>query len=109
MSRYIDADKLKNHALTYVHTSPHFHYGDWDNMSISGKEIDEIIDTCPTTDLDEVRHGEWNDIGEAFCECSVCETMFEALPTKFGFKVNNKFCRYCGAKMDGERRENDET
>lgn len=54
MSRYIDADKLKDHTTHYVRTQPHFHYGDWDNMCISGKEIDEIVDTCPTADVVEV-------------------------------------------------------
>ena len=51
MARYIDALVLKAHALRYVRTHPHFHYGDWDNMCINGREIDEIIDTCPTEDV----------------------------------------------------------
>lgn len=45
MSRYIDADKLKNH------------YAWWDDEN---KEIfDSIIDAQPTADVKEVVRGEW--------------------------------------------------
>lgn len=77
MSRYIDADKLKEHASHYVRTQPHFHYGDWDNMCISGKEVDEIIDTCPTADVVEVvrcrdcKHRNTEECA-MWIECSCC-------------------------------------
>ena len=51
MSKYINDITLKAHALRYVRTEPHFHYGDWYNMCISGTEIDDIIDTCPVEDV----------------------------------------------------------
>ena len=57
---YVDIDVLKKHALNYVRTQPHFHYGDWEHMCISGKEIDEIIDTCPTIEYSYER-GEDNE------------------------------------------------
>ena len=97
MSRYIKPIELKAHALRYVRTQPHFHYGDWDNMCISGKELDEIIDTCPTADVEEVRHGKWKR-GD--------------MPTYGGYKCsecgentlhyNAKYCPECGADMRGK-------
>lgn len=50
----ISRSALKSHALEYVHTQPHFHWGDYQYMCISGKEIDEIIDTAPAVDAVEV-------------------------------------------------------
>lgn len=45
--------------------------------------------------------GEWIDSLKGYCQCSNCRTSFETLPTTFLFKLNNKFCRNCGAKMKG--------
>ena len=77
MSRYIDADKLKKHASHYVRTQPHFHYGDWDNMCISGKEVDEIIDTCSTADVVEVVRCKdckrrYSDMCAMWIDCDCC-------------------------------------
>lgn len=58
-----------------------------------------------SADVVEVRHGEWKTPttinGRAFNvpHCSVCE----GIPC--GVDENTKFCPNCGAKMDGERRE----
>ena len=67
--------------------------------------VKRVLMQAPAADVVEVRHGKWIDIGEHYCECPLCTTMFEALPTRHFFKANNIFCRHCGAKMDGERRE----
>ena len=45
--------------------------------------------------------GEWIDSLKGYCQCSNCRTSFETLPTTFMFKLNNRFCRNCGAKMKG--------
>ena len=45
--------------------------------------------------------GEWIDSLKGYCQCSNCRTSFETLPTTFLFKLNNRFCRHCGAKMKG--------
>lgn len=60
----------------------------------------KALEDMPTADVEEVRHGEWKDVGEHYCQCSICTTMFEALPTKSSFKADNIFCRHCGAKME---------
>lgn len=45
--------------------------------------------------------GEWVDSLKGYCQCSNCRTSFETLPTTSMFKLNNRFCRKCGAKMKG--------
>lgn len=51
-------------------------------------------------EADPVKHGKWEDIGETYAKCSCCGWMFEKLPTPDGFIANNRYCRYCGARMD---------
>jgi hypothetical protein len=57
------------------------------------------IDDIPTADVVEVRHGEWTKSNpyNRFMNCSVCG--FGQDHTTF------KYCPNCGAKMDGEGRE----
>ena len=50
----------------------------------------------------KVERGEWIDSLKGYCQCSNCRTSFETLPTAFLFKLNNSFCRHCGAEMKGE-------
>lgn len=56
----------------------------------------------PIADVVEVKHGEWEFIGDKYANCTNCGTIFEALPTAYAFKANNLYCRHCGAKMDGK-------
>lgn len=56
----------------------------------------------PSADVAPVVHARWEPLGEHYENCTNCGTIFEALPTQYVFEVNNKFCRNCGAKMEGE-------
>lgn len=60
----------------------------------------EIIKDMPTVDAEPVKHGHWIKTPSPYhVKCSSCKTM---ICIKFyGVKVE-KFCRNCGAKMDGE-------
>lgn len=73
--------------------------------------LDEIED-APAADVVEVRHGEWkyrgvvkkaNTANAPIVACSVCQIAFCDLINNHNFMY--RFCPYCGAKMDGERRE----
>ena len=69
----------------------------------------EIIDTAPTADVVEVKHGKWKqvqgEIGNPFNNqivdtidlfvCSVCGEHFDVSEAR-------NFCSNCGAKMDGK-------
>lgn len=65
---------------------------------------DEIA-KLPEVEAVPMVHGKWEIIGEEYVNCTNCGTIYEALPTAFAFKLNNKFCRNCGAKMDKEEVE----
>ena len=94
MSRYIDADKLKNH------------YAWWNDEN---KEIfDSIIDAQPTADVKEVVRGEWVERDEYYDDivyrCSACRTdfcLFEGTPQENEWN----FCPMCGADMRGSDAE----
>ena len=104
--RFIDADKL---ALKWMIASPK-----------QRETFRQIIDEEPTADVEEVKHGEWirhepnpekmrdfhnQGIGVVMAEnsiywtCSICGDW--GVP-------HNKYCRECGAKMDGEKKEGKE-
>ena len=65
----------------------------------------EIIDTAPTADVEEVKHGEWkmeyNEtrstrgrlIRNKLFTCSNCN--------RRNGRITTKYCSNCGAKMDG--------
>ena len=91
MSRYIDANKLIERLMH----SPLFLIA----PKNSKDGIIDLIVSRPTADVVEVRHGEWilkDSNGKGVC--SVCNRLdrIDSLATH---------CRYCGAKMDGERKE----
>lgn len=94
MPRYIDADALIKKVFPYDVVDPKCY-------SINAKAVYVEIKSALTADVVEVKHGEWENMGDNFANCSHCGTIFEALPTMFAFKANNIFCRHCGAKMDG--------
>lgn len=71
-----------------------------------GNVCSRSINRIPAADVVEVRHGEWEPIMQELnyydtCKCSVCGTVIDVSEAHY------KFCPNCGAKMDGERRENE--
>lgn len=98
MSRYIDltefAERIKKHIKP-------------DNLEEKAV-IEWCKDECirqgyamPTADVVELRHGEWSINSDGYYPyCSICKT-----EPKNG--VMSKYCPECGAKMDGERSNND--
>lgn len=96
MSRYIDADVLKEKL-------PH----DVDLfMQVIGAR--HCIDETPTADVAEVKHGEWLATDKFMVDkCSECgaEIDWEAL-YNYDFDPDEiKCCYHCGAKMYGKEAE----
>jgi hypothetical protein len=96
MARYIDAEFFKNLTVKL---------GKKQGRPRFAELLCEYIDCVPTADVVEVRHGEWveqiRDYGKYLVtegyKCSIC-----------GFELTDndyKYCHDCGAKMDGERKE----
>jgi rubrerythrin len=108
MSRYIDADKLKEECYKFAN-----------DVSRSAMAfVQGQINAAPTADVVEVRHGRWikqkqdtevmqkfHDMGlgqgmsvnSIYWTCSLCGNW--GTP-------HYKYCPNCGSKMDGERSEN---
>ena len=63
------------------------------------------VDNIPTADAVEVVHGKW--VYDHWCEfrCSVCGEYSNSKP----YKGRENYCPNCGAKMDGERKDNGST
>ena len=66
-----------------------------------------LILQAPTVDAEPVRHGEWirdtDHHWDSKFKCSRCEYETD-VDTCFGKPLYN-YCPYCGARMDGERKE----
>jgi len=97
MARYIDADKLKSEFNTG--------FGGVSHAVIANR----IIDSIPTADVAEVKHGEWKHKratidGEHYFCCSECGR--EVSVNIYDNPSVTRFYPYChcGAKMD-ERRD----
>lgn len=94
--RYIDANLL----LAQCRRNPLFEKTEKDKGMFYIER--SIIDNTPTADVVEVRHGEWGFDGLGWT-CSECGEY--ALTNKSKVQVHSTYCPHCGAKMDGERRE----
>ncbi len=93
MSRYIDADTLIKSIPLYNGEYP-----------IMMRAVRMAIDATPTADVVEVRHGKWVKTNSRLAEmtCSLCGFTYYG---EHDVECMSAFCPECGAKMDGERRE----
>lgn len=106
MSRYIDVDIALEIIDRYRNTTD-------ENGKIIADAIIDIIKTItPTVDVAEITHGCWIDVPmnvyddryrmnkyNKRTKCSVCEY---AMPYEY---PRYRICPNCGAKMDGERKD----
>lgn len=91
MPRYIDVDKIK-------FSGESFNDADGDAL-VSLSNVRRAIDQTPTADVEEILHAEWFPHkvgGNPLWECSNCRTLGSP---------QWKRCPQCEAKMDGERKE----
>lgn len=109
MSRYIDADVLKDKMFNYYDcVNRNTGKGNYKGETLMNYEVADMIEDCidnaPTADVEEVRHGKWIYEGrhlvimEHAFQCSVCGRW---MLTNFPKHVveEQPYC-HCGAKME---------
>ena len=101
MSRYVDIEPYKRDGWSLIRN-----YTDQHTAYIEGADLD----TIPTADVEEVKHGRWVRITEKEYSmqeymCSVCGRTIHYYGAFSLLTVRYPYC-HCGAKMD-EVEEND--
>lgn len=99
MARYIDADKAKHEF--------NIGFGGVSHAVIAN----QIIDSIPTEDVVEVKHGEWileyGTYGKMICsECKNEAPIINKRDNSLKLQtlyVDSPYCHHCGAKMVGRR------
>ena len=70
--------------------------------------VERAMKAAPAADVVEVRHGEWviktDDYDNEYMMCSCCKDEFYPVDADTVDSTPN-YCPTCGAKMDGERKE----
>ena len=103
-------------AIEYLMTNMGWHDEDGyevDDADEKRKVITDLVNGIPAVDAVPVVHGRWteeetseNTIDEwQSAKCTNCGK-YHTTPYLYYFN-DYKFCPHCGAKMDGERRENE--
>lgn len=64
-----------------------------------------IVEEAPAVDAAPVVHGQWIDHKDEH-QCSVCKE-FTFVDSYVWVQLRYDFCPNCGAKMDGDRRDDD--
>ena len=102
--RLIDANAflkaLNERPLDFLDVGGDFGYFD--------ETIDSVVNEQPTVDAVEVVHGAWvqDTDWEWDYNCSACG-MFAIEGRDGNFDRKTAYCPHCGAKMDGERKDNE--
>lgn len=68
--------------------------------------VDNDLSFIPAADVQPVRHGRWEQIGEQSAKCTACGGVLKSNgKDKTGkaliFNAVYHYCPYCGARMDG--------
>lgn len=94
MPRCIDAELLFTDIQKYLCASCSIHCNpsSFKNSACDIAECLRMIDNAPTTDVQEIKHGRWENDYCFWLKCSVCQKQNDD---------STPYCPYCGAIMDG--------
>lgn len=96
MPRYIDAENIKLKGISVFDQNL--------EMLIPLSDVRKSLQMTPTADVQEAKHGRWAHLGgDEWC-CTCCGFV---ITTEGAWEEPaEKYCSYCGAKMDLEEKEN---
>ena len=105
MDEYLDRDALLNKLDERLKALRKANWP-WDRYITGFEDAVEMVEYFAPVDVVDVRHGEWRIItdygnGNCFGYCSACGTPQKA-ESATALKLFFKYCRNCGAKMDGK-------
>ena len=98
MKRYIDANKIITDAIKerkFVFQKEDLIKSEEVAVRTVYKDLAEFIDSQPTADVEEVKHGKWTRMTGRY------EGLFECSNCYFTSNKTTAYCEVCGAKMDG--------
>lgn len=102
MPRYIDAGDLKRRFRWWAQ-------GDNDLIQYalpSDIELfDRFVDSAPTADVEEVKHGEWKEIIDEKEDLFFRQKFYCSACGEWNTYGMTAYCPKCGAKMDGKESE----
>lgn len=92
MARYIDENILRMRIREKFHTK--FDENDY----IDADDLKAVIESIPTADVQEIKHGKWDDTLDGITPyCTICGMSHR------GFERTPPYCPHCGARMDGDK------
>ena len=107
MPRYIDAELLEKWMKRDEWDTP-------DERWRPESEFGRMIDSIPTADVEEVRHGEWVPKSSSKADCSRCgrgcaDIWYTSNGTRFRIRGEEaNICYVCGAKMNWKKGEKED-
>ena len=116
--RLIDANEFRNRLSHVVYDIFTVHENDGKltgsaSVGYYTTTIEEVLKQTKTVDAAPVVHAEWLDgysldhqgnIAYRSIDCSYCENIFKTDDGEY-WKERFKYCPFCGAIMDGERKD----
>lgn len=102
MSKYIDADVLKDKMFNYYDcVNLNTRKDNYNGETLMNYEVADMIEDCidnaPIVDVQEIKHAKWETVGNYKVECTNCHHIRD-IKTQCGWN----FCPTCGAKIDLE-------
>ena len=119
MARYIDAEKIMTNALKekrFVVQMEDLLKSEEVVVRTVYKDLANFIDSQPTADVKEVKHGYWEDLYKGkydnplyTCSECYCRALRKVEADCLGHEIIRQelstYCPHCGAKMDGGKAE----
>ena len=99
MSKYIDADALKDKMFNYYDcVNLNTRKDNYNGETLMNYEVADMIENCidnaPIVDVQEIKHAKWETVGNYKVECTNCHHIRD-IKTQCGWNL----CPVCGAKM----------